>query len=441
MRVAARRLITVLCLVQFIDVMGVTVVLTALPVILRDLDLPDSASTLLSTSYAVLFGGCLMLGARVGDVYGHRRTVMASLIAYCAASVLAQLSVGLVSLTLARALQGVAAAASVPAALRLLTTLTPDGEPRRRAVAGWSAAGATAGACGFILGGFATQLASWRLAFAVIAAMSGVLALMVQVSVPPDARSPRPSKLDVGGGLLLTAAVMCFVAGTTAATGVDPGVGVGLLVVSGVLVLVLIRVERRRPHAILSGQVVSLPPVRWGAAGSFVNTATTSSSATLVTLHLQDVLRLSPLAAGAFLVPLSLAAVLGSAFAGRALRHRSMTHALAVGLSVIAAGNLVLFSHQEAPAVLTAVTVMGFGLGLASVAANSLGTHVPEGHKATSAGILNTSAQLGTATGIAVILLVASSFSFSLAWAAAAAGAAVLAVALARARPFPTSAS
>ena len=85
-----------------------------------------------------------------------------------------------------------------------------------------------------------------------------------------------------------------------------------------------------------------------------------------------------------------------------------MTHALAVGLSVIAAGNLVLFSHQEAPAVLTAVTVMGFGLGLALVAANSLGTHVPEGHKATSAGILSTSAQLGTATGIAVILLVAS---------------------------------
>ena len=173
MRVAARRLITVLCLVQFIDVMGVTVVLTALPVILRDLDLPDSASTLLSTSYAVLFGGCLMLGARVGDVYGHRRTVMASLIAYCAALVLAQLSVGPVSADPGPGkLQGVVAAASVS---RCAATAddTPDLQMARpagvRSPAG--ACRATAGACALHPGGFRDTTCVMADGVAVIAAM------------------------------------------------------------------------------------------------------------------------------------------------------------------------------------------------------------------------------------------------------------------------------
>ena len=76
-----RRLVTVLCLVQFIDVMGVTVVLTALPVILRDLDLQAPAAVLVSTSYAVLFGGFLMVGARIGDRVGHRTALVWSLAA------------------------------------------------------------------------------------------------------------------------------------------------------------------------------------------------------------------------------------------------------------------------------------------------------------------------------------------------------------------------
>jgi len=113
MRASRSRLpvaVAALCLVQFMDVLGVTVVVTSLPAMLSSLHAAQSDSTLIATGYAMCFGGLLMLGARLGDRYGHRRTMLA-------------------------------APASVPCALRLLTTVAPDGPPRRRAIAAWSAGG------------------------------------------------------------------------------------------------------------------------------------------------------------------------------------------------------------------------------------------------------------------------------------------------------------
>jgi MFS family permease len=116
--------ITALCSVQFVDVLGVTVVVTALPRMLADLHAPASAGSLVSGGYAMFFGALLMLGARLGDRFGHRRTIAASL-AVLAAGALGAVAGSAVLLTAARCLQGAAAAASVPSALRLLTTLTP----------------------------------------------------------------------------------------------------------------------------------------------------------------------------------------------------------------------------------------------------------------------------------------------------------------------------
>ncbi|HEX6234839.1 MAG TPA: hypothetical protein VFZ63_17045 [Jiangellaceae bacterium] len=115
--------------------------------------------------------------------------------------------------------------------------------------------------------------------------------------------------------------------------------------------------------------------------------------------------------------------MMGSVLAGFMQRRLVMSRALAIGLATIALGNLVVVAEQGRPAVLVAVTVLGLGLGLASVAANSIGTDVAEHLRATAAGILNTAAQVGTATGIAVILLIAASASYPVGWLCAAVGA------------------
>src|SRR5437016_4430008 len=138
-----------LCLVQFVDVLGVTVTVTALPAMLLDLQASPGAASLISAGYAMFFGGLLMLGARLGDRFGHRRIIFTGLAIFSVAAVVGATATSVAILTAARCLQGAAAALSVPSALRLLTTITSDGSQREGAIAGWSASGAAAGASGF----------------------------------------------------------------------------------------------------------------------------------------------------------------------------------------------------------------------------------------------------------------------------------------------------
>src|ERR1700746_2346585 len=108
-----------LCLVQFVDVLGVTVMVTALPAMLAGLRASPDAASLISTGYAMFFGGLLMLGARLGDRFGHRRIIFVGLAIFTAAAIVGATAPSAVVLTAARCLQGGAAALSVPSALRL----------------------------------------------------------------------------------------------------------------------------------------------------------------------------------------------------------------------------------------------------------------------------------------------------------------------------------
>ena len=127
---ADRRAVIVLCGVQFLDVLGVTVVVSALPKMLETVNASPSSGGLVATGYAMCFGGLLMFGARLGDRIGHRRVILLSLAASAGGAVLAALSASVVMLTAARCVQGAAAATAVPSALRLLTSVTAEGVER-----------------------------------------------------------------------------------------------------------------------------------------------------------------------------------------------------------------------------------------------------------------------------------------------------------------------
>ncbi|MFZ0088205.1 MAG: MFS transporter, partial [Solirubrobacteraceae bacterium] len=138
-----RRLaVAALCAVQVVDVLGVTVVVAALPAMLVSVNATPSAAGVVATSYAMCFGGLLLLGARLGDRYGHRRVLLVGLVLFAGASVIAGSASSLAMLVVSRGLQGAAAAACVPAALRLLSAACRDEGQRRRALGAWSAAGA-----------------------------------------------------------------------------------------------------------------------------------------------------------------------------------------------------------------------------------------------------------------------------------------------------------
>jgi MFS family permease len=402
--------VAALCLVQFVDVLGVTVVVTALPAMLSDVGGTSADGALVATGYAMFFGGLLMFGARLGDRFGHRRTILASLGLFAVGSLLAAAATSVVALTAARCIQGAAAAAAVPSALKLLTSVADGDRARARAVAAWSAAGAAAGASGFVVGGVVSAVASWRAIFWGLLIMAAAQAVAIRVLVPRDVGSARRTPLNALGSVLLTAAVMLLVVGTTLLGKAGHRAAGALLVGAAVAVAAgFVAADRRATAPLLPVPLLRAPQVLRGSAGSFVNTATTSGVATLVTLYLQSTLGRTPLEAAATLLPLSASVIVGSIVAARLIVRTARERVTAAGLLLIGIGIAVpLLTPAVGLLVGTGLAVAGVGLGLAAVATTSLGTDVPEPLRATSSGVINTSAQLGTAIGTALVLLVAA---------------------------------
>jgi MFS family permease len=401
--------VAALCLIQFVDVLGVTVVVTALPAMLAGVGGTSADGTLVATGYAMFFGGLLMFGARLGDRVGHQRTILLSLAIFAAGSLLAATATTVLALTAARCVQGAAAAAAVPSALKLLTTVADGDQARARAVAAWSAAGAAAGAAGFVVGGVVTDLAGWRIIFWGLLALAAGQAVAVLLLVPGERRSGDRTSLNLTGSVLLTGAVMLLVVGATL-LGEEGRRPSGAVSVGGAAVLAaaFVAVDRRSGAPLLPVALLRTPHVLRGTAGSFVNTAATSV-ATLITLYLQGTLGRSPLEAAATLLPLSVSVIPGAAVAGRLIVRRPRERVTAIGLGLIGAGiALPLLAPSSAVLVGGGVAVAGFGLGLSAVATTSMGTDVDDAARATASGLINTSAQLGTAIGTALILLVAA---------------------------------
>ncbi len=229
-------------------------------------------------------------------------------------------------------------------------------------------------------------------------------------TTPPDEGADRSVRLSLASAAAFTAAVMAFVVATTLLP--ERGrvaAGATLLGVAVLLAGLFVVLDRRSAAPLLPGRVLRERPLREGAAGSLLNTAATSSAITLATLYLQDARGYSPLTAGLMLLPFSLAVVGGSALAAPALARWRPQRVIAVGLGFIAAGDASLILAAGRPLALPAcVAVGGAGIGLSSVAATGLGTSVPVAARGTAAGIINTAAQLGTAVGVAILLLVAA---------------------------------
>src|SRR5919107_3586337 len=228
-----RRPVAVLCGVQFVDVLGVTSAVTAIPAMLSGVSAPAEATPILATVYAMFFGGLLMLGARLGDRYGHRRVLLIGCAAFAIVGLVGAAAQEIVQLVAARGLQGAAAAISVPSALRLLLDAAPEPADRRTALAAWSASGAAAGALGLLVGGVLTEVFGWRAVFWVNVPVGILLVIAVRVVVPRSAPGRNRPRLDAAGAALLTGAVITLIVGASLIESPHSRAAGGLLAVAG----------------------------------------------------------------------------------------------------------------------------------------------------------------------------------------------------------------
>jgi MFS family permease len=403
-------LVPVLCLAQFIDVKGVTVLIVAMPAMLTDLGAGQTMATIVLTSYAAVFGGALVLGARVSDRYGHRCVLVAGVAVFGLAGLLGAVSDSILGVVVARSLQGAAAAFTVPAALRLLSDATPDPKDRARALSAWSSTGAAAGATGFLLGGVLTDTLGWRSIFAIDVLLAVVIIAAIVVLVSRNAADREVALNVVGAALLTSGAMLLVIAATLLQIPERRLPGAAVLLLGGVASVIFYRWNRSSRSPLVPREVMQDHNARWGSWMAFLNTTTTTSVVVILTLFLQIEVGTSTAQTSLALVPFSLTVILGSWAAGRVIRRLDRRAAISAGLMFIAVGNLLLLLALDRPGLVVPVSmaVSGFGIGLSSVAATMLSGTVPQEIQSVSYGLNNTAAQMGSSLGTALLLLLAA---------------------------------
>jgi len=402
--------IAVACLAQFVVVLDATIVTTALPVVGEALGFTGGGLHWVITAYTLAFGGFLIPGGRLADLMGSRRMFMLGLAVFVLASVGCALAWSPGALVGARIVQGVGAALLSPAALALLSALSQPGAERRRAVGWWTAAAATGGASGWVLGGVLTETLGWRSVFWVNLPI-GLVALVgaLRIAVPARGR-PGVRRLDLLGAVGVTTTLALGVYGLTSTGehGLTSLTSWAPMLVSVVVLVVLVRHERRVADPLVPPDLLRSRAVAGGILTSLAITATTSPAMFLSTLYVQQELQLSPARASLLFPVFNLAVVGGSLLAPTLLRRFGARRTLLGGFGTMGVGCAELIAiprdggHPIAY-LLVAFALMGAGLGAASVASTQTGTEaVDVDQHGVVAGALTSAAQVGTALGLAL---------------------------------------
>ena len=381
----------------------------ALPSIKLSLGFSQATLPWVVSAYIVVFGGLVLLGGRVADLFGRRRVFLIGTAVFGLASLIDGLAQSQGMLLGARVLQGVGAALATPAALALVTALFPVQAERVKALTVWGALSGLGFAIGILLGGVITQAASWRWVFLVNVPVA-LVSLFVVPWLVAESRVASRRGFDLAGAATVTVGLSALVYALVKAPAYGWGSVTTHLLFGGAIVLLgaFAVIERRVsapliPAGFLHRRVTLVPnllQLLLGVAGI--------SSLFLLTLYTQQVLRYTPLEAGAAYLPLAAGVASASGVANK-LVGRTGTGPLAVaGLAIAGAGMLVL-GHAPAGAdywtqVLPGMLIIGLGAGLSfvSITTAALGP-VDDSAAGIASGLLSTTVQIGGALGVTVL--------------------------------------
>ncbi len=398
---------------QFMLIIDLTVLNVALPTIARDLGLDRAALTWVATIYTLFFGSLLLLGGRLADAFGRRRTFLIGLAVFTTASLASGLAPDGTTLILGRIGQGIGAAMLSPAALSIITT-TFVGAARTRALAIWAALGGTGAVVGVVLGGLLTEGPGWPWVFFVNVPVGLAVAWAVARVVPDNRPSSAPSELDIPGALAITAAIGLLLyglinageAGWTSIAAVAP---IGLALIAG---LIFVLVERRAASPLLPLRTLARPQLAGALHILIVFSALLGGATFLGSLYAQRTLGMTALETGLTFVPFAIAVIIGAQGGAHAIGHLGPRRVAAFGLVLAAIGAGLLSQIPTEGDVLTDLMpgfiLVALGLGGTAVAANtSAFIGVTDADAGVTSGLVNTSHELGIAIGVSVLSTIA----------------------------------
>ena len=412
----------VLCLGDLMIVLDTTIVNVALPSIREDLDFSETSLAWVVNAYLLTFGGFLLLGGRLGDLFGHRRLFLLGISLFTLASLGCGLASSQGALVGARAVQGLGGAVVSAVALSLIMTLFTEPAERTKAMGVFGFVMAGGGSIGVLLGGVLTDVLDWHWIFLVNHPI-GVVVYVLSLQLLPAARGAAAAgRLDVAGAVTVTASLMLAVYAIVNGneSGWGSGQTLGLLAAAAALLALFLGIETRVGSPLVPLGLFRLRNVATANVVGVLWAAAMFAWFFLSALYLQLVLGYSPLQVGLAFLPANL--IMGAFSLGlsaRIVMRFGIKAPLTAGMLLVAVG-LVLFARAPvdgmfAVDVLPGMIVLGFGIGLAFnpvlLAAMS---DVEPSESGLASGIVNTAFMMGGALGLAILASLAASRTDSL---------------------------
>lgn len=404
--------LALISLAQFMLILDVTVVNIALPSIGTDLHLGRTSLTWTVTAYTLSFGGLMLLGGRLADVFGSRRLMLTGLTLFTLASLASGLAPNGTLLLASRTAQGIGAALLSPAALSTVTTRFNDSE-RNRALAVWAALGGIGFAAGLLIGGLLTAGPGWRWVF-FINVPAGV-ALLATLPLVVPARPGHRGRIDVLGALIVTAGTGALIYGLVNAGNTGWGAAGTVLPLAaaagGYAMFALI--ERSMATPLMHVRMLTRRPVAAGAFLMLAGSALLISMFFLGSLYLQHDRGISALRTGLLFLPAAVATGIGAHLASHLVGHLGGKPIAATGLALIAAGTGLLTrltAHGSLYTVLLpGIVIAAAGVGAVFVTATTTALgHITHHEAGLTSGLINTFHELGGAVGVAAASAIAA---------------------------------
>jgi EmrB/QacA subfamily drug resistance transporter len=405
--------LVVVCTAILLDALDLSITQVALPDIRHGLDLSAGAVQWVVNGYVLTYGGFLLLGGRAADLLGHRLVFLCGLLGFGAMSLAAGLAPSAPVLVVARAIQGVGAALTVPASVAIIATAFPEGRERNRALGFFSAAAAAGFSAGLVLGGVLTDLLDWRWIFLVKVPIVLVTLLLAYRVVPRRGAATRLGRsFDLPGALLATSGLLLLVFVITQVA--VRSVALPVLVVAAVLAAGLLAGFVANEHwsddPLLPLSIFRLRILRYADLASLTVLAAPFGYSFVTTLYTQEVRGYSPLRTGLALLPSAVLSALVSRYAAPALIQRGGLRFTGVlGLLLVGTGFLMFLWTGTGTAYLvvplpSSLVCFGLGMGLAYPVFTVGGvTGVDDERQGLAAGIQQTALQVGGGIGLALV--------------------------------------
>jgi len=406
-----------LCMGALMIVLDITIVNVALPSIRTDLGFDDASLAWVVNAYMLIFGGFLLLGGRLGDLYGHKRVFLAGLVLFTLASLACGLAGSRAFLIGARGVQGLGGAVVDAVSLSLIMNLFTETTERTKAMGVYGFVCSGGGCIGAVLGGLLTGTFNWHWIFLVnVPVGAAVLALCWKLLPWHAGEADKPRQLDVGGAVSVTLALLLAVYATI--NGNQAGWGslqtLGLFGAALAVFAAFLAIEYKVKLPLVPLAMFRLRNLSVASAAGILWAAAMFAWFFLSALYMQLVLGFTPFQIGmAFLPPNVLMAVFSLGISAKLVMRFGLRAPMSVGLTLAALG-LLLFARAPVDGtmlrdVLPGMLILGIGAGIAfNPVLMAAMSEVAPTESGLASGIVNTAFMLGGSLGLAVLASVAA---------------------------------